>query len=207
MKYFIPLILLITILAYGQVMETEFPLALNITLVVLIFLTSFLWEYSALNNNYEADLKIRSQRKKIGIFDFVYAIFWTGILVLWNYNSESFIFLALIFWTFPLVELIMLFVYKKKKPFTIFIKDNELILNKRWTQKRNLTELTQIQFDRFSKSLKLNFKSKYRVSIKTTEYNTDDIEKLLEILIDKSEHNIFIPENYKSNKKTAANNV
>ena len=61
--------------------------------------------------------------------------------------------------------------------------------------------------ENFQGFLKLNFKSKYRVSIKTTEYNTDDIEKLLEILIDKSEHNIFIPENYKSNKKTAANNV
>lgn len=197
MKYFISLILLVTILAYGQLMETEFPITLNIVLIVLIFLTSFFWEYSALNNNFEADFKIRSQRKKIEIFDFVNAIIWTGILVFWNYSSESLIFLALIFWSFPIVELIMWFVYKKKKPFTLFIKDNELILSKRWTQKRNLTELTQIQFDRFSKNLKLDFKSKSEISVKTTKYKAEDIQKLLEILIDKSENNVFVPNNYK----------
>mgnify|MGYP006151248227 CR=1 FL=1 len=89
----------------------------------------------------------------------------------------------------------MWFIYKKKKPFTLFIKDNELILNKPWTQKRNLTELTQIQFDRFSKNLKLDFKSKSGVSIKTTEYKTDEIQTLLGILIDKSENEVSIPNN------------
>ncbi|TLG99004.1 hypothetical protein BZARG_03590, partial [Bizionia argentinensis JUB59] len=93
-----------------------------------------------------------------------------------------------------------------KKPYTLFIKDNELILNNRWTQKRNLNELTQIQFDRFSKNLKLDFKSKSTVTIKTVEYNVEDIEKLLEIMIEKSENNVFIPQNYESKiKKTAAN--
>ncbi|MGB1270346.1 MAG: hypothetical protein ACPG45_11480, partial [Flavobacteriaceae bacterium] len=63
MKYFITLIILITILTYGQVMETEFPLVLNITLLVLILLTPVLWEYSILNKNYESDFKMKSQRK------------------------------------------------------------------------------------------------------------------------------------------------
>ena len=159
MKYLIALILLITILAFGQVMETEIPIALNIALVILIFLTSVLWEYSVLNKNYKSDFKIRSQRKKIGILDFVYAIFWTATLVIWNDNHDSLLFLALIFWTFPLAELIIWFVYKKEKPFTLFIKDSELILNNRWNQKRDLTELTQIRFNRFSKNLKLDFKT------------------------------------------------
>jgi hypothetical protein len=202
MKYFITFILLITILTYGQVIETEFPLVLNIALVVLIFLTSFLWEYSTLNKNYDADFKIRSQSKKIGIFEFVNAIAWTGILFIWNYSSESLIFLALIFWSFPITELIMWFVYKTKKPFTLFIKDNELVLNKRWNQKRNLTELTQIRFDRFSKNLKLDFKSKSEISIKTTEYKADDIQKLLEILIEKSEYDVFVPQNFELNKNS-----
>ena len=203
MKYLIALILLITILAFGQVMETEFPIALNIALVVLIFLTSVLWEYSVLNKNYKSDFKIRSQRKKIGILDFVYAIFWTATLVIWNDNHDSLLFLALIFWTFPLAELIIWFVYKKEKPFTLFIKDSELILNNRWNQKRDLTELTQIRFDRFSKNLKLDFKSKSEISIKTTEYKTDDIQKFLEILIEKSENNVFVPNNYEPKIKNS----
>lgn len=203
MKYLIALILLITILAFGQVMETEIPIALNIALVILIFLTSVLWEYSVLNKNYKSDFKIRSQRKKIGILDFVYAIFWTATLVIWNDNHDSLLFLALIFWTFPLAELIIWFVYKKEKPFTLFIKDSELILNNRWNQKRDLTELTQIRFDRFSKNLKLDFKSKSEISIKTTEYKTDDIQKFLEILIEKSENNVFVPNNYEPKIKNS----
>ncbi|AUC81039.1 hypothetical protein [Lacinutrix sp. Bg11-31] len=202
MKYFIPFILLITILAYGQVKRTEFPLALNILLIVLIFLTSFLEDYAILNNDYESDFKIRSQTKKISIFSFVIASFWTTLLII-NDNYSNVIFIILIFWVHSIVEFIMHFIYNAKKPFTIFIKDNELILNKRWHPKRNLNELTQIQFDRFSKNLKLDFKSKSEISIKTTEYNADDIQKLLEILIEKSENNVFIPNNYEPKIKNS----
>jgi hypothetical protein len=95
-----------------------------------------------------------------------------------------------------MAELIMWFVYKKKKPFTIFIKENELILNKRWTQKRNLTELTQIQFDRLNKNLKLDFQSKSGISIKTTEYKIEEIQTLLGILIEQSKNEVFRPKNY-----------
>jgi len=78
-----------------------------------------------------------------------------------------------------------------------------LILNKNWTQKRNLSELTQIQFDRFSKNLKLDFKSNSGVSIKTTEYKTDEIQTLLGILIEKSENEVFIPNNYEPKIKNS----
>ena len=194
-------------MTYGQVMETEFPLTLNIALIVLVLLILILWEYSVLNKIYEADFKMRSQRKVFEILGLIIAIAWTLLLWFEYDNYKNTIFLIFIFWTPPLAELIISFIYKKKKPFTLFIKDNELILNKRWTQKRNLTELTQIRFDRFSKKLKLKFKSKTEISIKTTEYKTEGIQKLLEILIEKSENNVFIPQNYEPNKKTAANNV
>lgn len=184
-------------------METEFPLVLNIALVVSILLTTVLWEYSVLNKNYESDFKMRSQRKVFGIFELINAIAWTMLLWFGNDNYRNVIFLIFIFWTFPLTDLIMWFIYKKKKPFTVFIKDNELILNKRWTQKRNLTELTQIQFDRFSKNLKLDFKSKSGISIKTTEYKTDEIQSLLEILIEKSENEVFVPNNYEPKIKNS----
>jgi len=183
-------------------MEPEFPLVLNIALVVLIFVTTFFREYSILNQNYESDFKIRSHRKVFGIYELFYAIAWT--LLFWFNNYESnMIFMILILWSIPFSEFIMWFIYKQKKPFTLFVKNNEIILNERWTQKRNLSELTQIQYDRFSKNLKLYFKSKSKISIKTKEYNTDDIKKLLEILIEKSENNISIPNNYKPKIKNS----
>ncbi|RED37677.1 hypothetical protein DFQ10_1223 [Winogradskyella eximia] len=203
MKYFITLILLLTALSYGQIMEPEFPLVVNIVLILLILLTPVFWEYSVLNKNYESDFKMQSQRKVLGVYELIYAIAWTLLLSFSNDNYNDVIFLILIFWTFPLAELVLWFIYKKKKPFTVFIKENQLILVKRWTQKRNLTELTQIRFDRFGKNLKLDFKSKSEISIKTTEYNVDDIQKLLEILIEKSENNVFVPNNYEPKIKNS----
>ena len=184
-------------------MEPEFPLAVNIVLILLILLTPVFWEYSVLNKNYQSDFKMQSQRKVLGVYELIYAIAWTLLLSFSNDNYNDVIFLILIFWTFPLSELVLWFIYKKKKPFTVFIKENQLILVKRWTQKRNLTELTQIRFDRFGKNLKLDFKSKSEISIKTTEYNADDIQKLLEILIEKSENNVFVPNNYEPKIKNS----
>ena len=202
MKYFIAFILLITILAYGQVMGTEYPLAINILLIVLIFTTSFLEDYELLNIEYESDFKIRSQTKKIRGFSLAIASYWTTLLIL-NDNYKNVIFIILIFWIDSIVEFIIYFIYNSKKPFTIFIKDNELILNKRWNPRRNITELTQIQFDRFNKNLKLDFKSKSGISIKTSEYKSEDIEKLLAILIEKSENNVTIPKNYEPKLKNS----
>ena len=117
MKYFITLILLLTALSYGQIMEPEFPLVVNIVLILLISLTPVFWEYSVLNKNYESDFKMQSQRKVIGVYELIYAIAWTLLLSFSNDNYNDVIFLILIFWTFPLAELILWFIYKKKKPF------------------------------------------------------------------------------------------
>ena len=186
-----------------ELMETEFPLVLNIALVILIFLTVFFWEYSVFNNKIKADFKIRSQRKTISLLDIGMAIVWTSTILFLSGNRITFSYLIFMFWSIPFSEFIMWFIYKKKKPYTIYIKGNELILDRRWNLKRNLTKLTQIQYDRFSKNLKIYFKSKSEISIKSTEYNTDDIEKLLEILIEKSENNISIPNNYKPKIKNS----
>ena len=205
MKYFIAIILLILFFAYGQVMKMEFPFVINLTLIILGFLIAFSWEYSKLNKNFEADIKFRRQKKAAFTYSLILPVYST-ILISLNESYNNLIYFALLLWAFPFAELLISFFYRSKKPFTIFIKENELILNNRWTQKRNLTELTQIQFDRFSKNLKLDFKSKPEISIKTTEYKVDDIQKLMEILIEKSENNVFVPQNYepkiKGNLKT-----
>jgi hypothetical protein len=204
MKYFITLAILFSVFVYFQISELEYNLNQNIGLVCLMYLTLFLWEYSILNKTYESNFKIRSQRKIIDIYELMYIISWTVLLSIPNYQYKNHILIIVFFWGFPIIDLFMWFVYKTKKPFTIFIKEDELILNTRWIKKRNLTEVTQIKFDLFSKNLKLNFKSKAEISIKTTEYKVEDIKKLLEIMIEKSSHNIFIPQNYKPKTKNSS---
>ena len=130
-------------------------------------------------------------------------IYWTLYVLLLRDNRETLSYLIFVFWAIPFSEFIMWFIYKKHKPYTLFIKGNELILNRRWIAKRNLTELTQIQYDRFSKNLKLNFKTKREISIKATEYKRNEIQQLLEILIEKSENNVFVPNNYETKIKNS----
>jgi len=174
-------------------MEIEFPPVFNIVLVSLFFVISFLWEYSVTKKDYEADFKFRSIKKTIGLSGIIFALAWTLLLI---YSNGYFTYYILIFWCIPVAELGVYFIYKTKKPYTLFINGNILTLNKLWTQKRNLTELNQIQFDRFSKNLKLDFNSKSGISIRTTEYETNDIKELLEIMINNSEYKVSIPQNY-----------
>ena len=204
MKYFIAILIsLIGLFVFGTILKTEYSLALEITFTILTFIIAFFWEYSLFNKTFDSDFKIKSQRKTISLFDIGMATFWTIYILILSDNSDTLSYLTFVFWAIPFSEFIMWFIYKKKKPYTIFINKNELILNRRWILKRNLTELTQIQYDRFSKNLKLDFKTKREVSIKATEYNTDEIQKLLEILIEKSENNVFVPNNYEPKIKNS----
>ena len=204
MKYFIAILIsLIGLFVFGTILKTEYSFALEITFTILTFIIAFFWEYSLFNKTFDSDFKIKSQRKTISLFDIGMATFWTLYILLLSDNSETLSYLTFVFWAIPFSEFIMWFIYKKKKPHTIFINDNELILNRRWILKRNLTELTQIQYDRFSENLKLDFKTKREVSIKVTEYKTDEIQKLLEILIEKSENNVFVPNNYEPKIKNS----
>lgn len=203
MKYFIGIsIALIGLFVFGVVLETKYSFALKIVFSIVFFVIDFFWEFSVLNRNFESDFKIRSQKKTMSIFDIGVALFWTLYILFLTDFKESLSFLIFVFWVFPISEFIMRFLYKAKKPYTILVKDNELILNKRWIKKRKLSKLNQIQFDRFNKNLKLVFEKKTAISFKTTEYKIEDIQSLIAILIDKSENKVILPENYKYKKVT-----
>ena len=97
----------------------------------------------------------------------------------------------------------MVYVYRKKQPYTIFINDNNLILNTPWKKERDLSELTEITFDRFSKDLELSFKTKSDITIQTKEYNSHEIDKFIEIIVSKSANNVCIPKNYILSKESS----
>jgi hypothetical protein len=205
MRYFIALFALMVILFIGQFTENTFPSVLNISLVVLCFILILLWEYSTLKKEYVADFKIRSHDKQIDILNLLYAILMTFILWPWE-GEKDIIYLMALFWVNVFVDIIMWFVYRKLKPYTIYIKDNRLILKNRWAKVRDLDELVQIKFNRFTKNLILHFRTKSEVSVKTKDYKSEDIEKLFEILIEKSEYDVSLPKNFKLKLKKITEN-
>lgn len=196
MKYNIALIALILILIIGHVFYSFYTLFLGILTVGLVFLTVFLWEFSIFKQDFYFDKKFRSQRKTIDFYNILIAIIWTLIYTTQDSVSEFEILMIVCFWSLPFTDLLMWLIYKAKKPYTIFIKDDKLIINKRWLQTRYLPNLVKISYNRITKNLSLDFKIKSEVTINTMEYSVDDIESILQILIEKSNHKVFIPDNY-----------
>ena len=87
MRYFIALFALMIILFIGQFTENKFSSVLNILLVVLCYITFLLWEFNTLKKEYVADFKIKSQGKRIDVFNLLYTIFMT--LLLWPWEGDK----------------------------------------------------------------------------------------------------------------------
>ena len=194
MKYVTILLSILLFLGYSFFMG-DFSFTLNKLLVILVYALFFLWEYSVLQKSFEADFKIRSYKKVIGVFSIGLAVCVTLFLI---YSSDYKIqkndfFFVILFWLEPIILVQMYFIYKKENPFTILIKGDELILNQRRLQTRNLKHLIRIDKSTFTRELKLNFKGKSEVCIPIKEYNQTDFQEFLNILVEKSGHTVSIP--------------
>lgn len=195
MKKIIILIFLVLVLTIGNIMYLNFPFVLNLLIVCLIFWILLSSEIVVLNKYFQSDFKICSHKKKIKYESIFVSLIWTIILI-YDDDIKINLFFILLYWSFPITNLIMAYVYRKKKPYTIFIKESELILNQLTLKRRNLTELNKIKFDRFSKCIYLSFENESDVEIESIEYNNDDFQRLLEIIISKSDFTVKIPANY-----------
>jgi hypothetical protein len=190
--------LLLAISAYFVIILMEIP---NGPVLVFFFIISMfslilLRELTLINKKIPHSFKVRSQTRKISKSSLIFAILWTLMISIFEYDHPSFVFIVLIFWVEPTLEFFILLRYVKNKPFTIFINKNKLISTIPWKQERDLHELNNIKFDRWTKSLNLYFKSQNSVSIKVINYNKKDIDQLLEIIIETSKYEVRIPQNY-----------
>ena len=84
-------VLFYVILFTGQIMEFNFPMSLNIFLVVIIFTIIISIELSILNKDFISDFKIRSYSRKFKFGSLFNAIFWTGLIVFDNQPKRLFI--------------------------------------------------------------------------------------------------------------------
>ncbi len=199
-RYFLPIVLITATLFYGQLSEPAFNIVVNIILVFLFVLFLLLWEYAVVNYDFDAQLKFRKKTKTPQPMVLFFAVFFS--IQLWSYELfDSLTLIVSLIWIVLVKEIILIYVYRVKKPVGIFISGNEFIQNNTSIEKRDLRNLQQIQYDRISKSLKLDFIKKRELSVNTLEYSREDIEQLLEILIERSEHSVFIPDNYHPVKK------
>jgi len=182
------------ILLAGSFLLIKAPFFINIIIVVSVYIAIIFWEFLVFQRSFHADFKMRSQKKEIDIFDILLSIYWTFIILGLNDYEKQYrdFLLVLLVWSLPIISLLLYFVYKKKKPFTVFINDDELILNNRWVQRRNLKFLIRINESTFTNELKLNFKGKSEVSFFIKDYQSEDIQEFLRIITAKTEQPLEI---------------
>ena len=201
MRYLIGILISLIVYINFSYSDNQFIIYFNILLCLLLYLLIFLQENSVFDKNYESDFKIQSQKKLPTFFYLGPMTFWTLLIYFGSFKTSTKIFLILFIYTSFILELIMFFLYKKKKPYTLFIKNNELMLLEKGNQKRDLIGLNRILFDRFNKNIEFTFDKGFKLKINTIDYKKEDIDKLLDIVIEKSKHPVFIPKNYLEEKR------
>ena len=199
MKYSVGIGVIISIIIFLNLSfsDNQFTVYFNILLFILFYLVAFLSEYSVFNYKLDSDFKIRSQKKLPKVHYFLGLIFLTILIYANSYKITSKIFYISFIWTSFILEIIMYFLYKKKKPFTLFIKKEKILLIDKGKQERDIAGLNRVLFDRFSKKFELRFDIGYKLKINTRVYKKEDVDKLLEKLQEKSKYSISIPNNYK----------
>lgn len=164
--------------------------------VGLVGLVVSLLEYFNLKREYVADFKIRRQRKYFGRHTVLFIVLWLLFFVLRGITLQEVVYLILIILIAGIPSVVMYHIIKKKKPYSIYIRGNTLIVSNEQFQKRDLTQLTGIRYDRLKKDFWLDFKGKGRILLSVKEYLPEDMEAFLHLLVDKSAYDIVIPENY-----------
>lgn len=194
MKYFVTFLVLLAIFS-DSIIRNTFPFYVNILLLALIVSVMFLSEFSIFNRTFEGQYIFRSHNKPINPFSFALPAIFTILYLTHDYEFDALLLLILL-WSIPVVGLIMQQVYKFKNPITLVIKNDKLVLNRPKLIERELSDLVDIKYDRYSKHLKLYFKSKSKVSIYTKAYTSEDLKAILNLAIEHSEQDIAIPENF-----------
>jgi len=200
MKYFIAIIFIGIALICG--LSWEFPSWVYVGLVLLFNIFLFFWEYKTLQCDFLGDFEMKSHRKSVDMLNVVFAILYTTMYVfdtLSESETGTSVLVLVLFWSKPLVDLVMHFMYKKKKPTTIFISGDWLLFNNRWTQKRDLKTLNYIGITSFATELKLGFSKKSDVIIPMKEYKKAAFRQFLNILVEKSDskHEVYLIDDLK----------
>lgn len=193
MKYYVTYIALVVLLA-DSVIRNTFSFYVNLILFVLIVLVMFLSEFSIFKRSFQTGQVFRSHSKRLNPFSIGLALIFT-ILYIARRHEYNLIFIVLIFWSIPFIELVMQFIYKKRNPVTLVIQEDQIIQNRPQLNQRNLKDLVDIKYDRFNKMLKLQFKSASKISIYTKGYQQQDLSYLLQLIVQYSEHDVTVPEN------------
>ena len=161
-------------------------------LLLIVFLVKIYLSFSRFSRIIESEYELKSINGKIGIWNLVYATAFT-VLFLKTITDFPYIYILItLFWLDAIIDILKLIYYKIKKPATVFIKDEKFIQNARNVITKRITELNEIFYDKYFKTITLRFNGK-DLELNLREYELEDLKIFLEKLIIKSGNKIECP--------------
>lgn len=156
---------------------------------------------SIIKRNLSGQIVIRKQKQNIGGASILLALTWTIFAIV---GQKDDIYVALLFWTLLLADLISNRIYKKETPISIVVDDNNLLINNVSLIKRNIKTLTKIRLNELTDNIALSFSDKSAITIDRSNYNDADITMLLRYLTEHSAQKVTFSDNLKT-ELTAVN--
>lgn len=180
---------------------TNIPYRLFILIAIAIGINQIYLTKSIIKRNLSGQIVIRKQKQNIGVSSILLTLTWTVFAIV---GQKDDIYVALLFWILLLAGLISNRIYKKERPISIVVNNNDLLINNVWLIKRNTKTLTRISLNGLTDNIALSFSDQSAITIDRRNYNDADITTLLRYLTEQSAQKVTFSENLMT-ELTAAN--
>ena len=161
-------------------------------LLLIVFSVKIYLNFSRFNRIIESEYELKSINGKIRIWNLVYATVFTVFFMKIIKDFPNKYILITFIWLDTIIDIMKLFYYKIKKPATVFIKDEKFIQSARNVITKRITELNEIFYDKYFKTITLRFNGR-DLELNLREYELEDLKLFLEKLILKSGNKIKCP--------------
>lgn len=174
--------------------DSPYKLYLLFILAVPIVVADLNRRRTVLNRSYNGDLIIRKQTESIGLTSLFLAITWTIFDLT---EGRSRLHFSLIFYTSFISEFTWYWMVKKIKPVSIIIDNQILYINQPQLIKRDITQITEINWTKVGDLLTIHFSDAPPISLDRDHYLKDDVFRLLTKFFEINPNTIRLNENAK----------
>lgn len=194
--------LLILIIYFGIWITTVFVNIPNSRFIIIcstiVFFGYQLFEFQRIaKKQIDGEVILRRKTKSVRpIFVFLAIVPTIGYFVDGRFNFLQII----LFWFIVLFDIVTSILTNRFKPIAIVINGNILEMNTQRTVCRNLSKLKRLTLNGFTDEIQMTFVDENKLLIKRGEFDRLDIDRLIEICVERSKELLFISDNLKNEK-------
>lgn len=194
MQKLIVLIFLWLLFLACVITDSPYKIFLLLFLAVAIVIADLYRRRTILGRPFNGDCIIRKQSERMGLSSLFLALTFTILDLTEGRSRLNF---ALIFYTFFASEFIWYWMVKKLKPIYIVIENNILYINRPHLIKREISQITEINWTKVGDLLTIHFSDAPPITLDRDHYLKDDVFRLLAKFFEINPNTIRLNENAK----------